>query len=89
MAAAKPERYLVQDLQQIVGNCAMWWRPHRQGYTANLNDAGVYSKAQALGIEAEAPRRARAWPLHEVMELSECHCDVQKLPARDAGDPNA
>jgi hypothetical protein len=31
---------------------AMWWRPNSRGYTFNLKEAGVYTKAQADEIDA-------------------------------------
>lgn len=28
----------------------MWWRAERQGYTANVNEAGFYSESEAADI---------------------------------------
>jgi hypothetical protein len=33
---------------------AMWWGPHRQGYTSSLPHAGVYSEHEARQIERES-----------------------------------
>jgi len=43
MSAIK-QQYVILDTRQIVGNCAMFWRPDGAGYTCDLNDAGLYEK---------------------------------------------
>jgi hypothetical protein len=35
---------------------ARWWRPHSQGYTALISNAGRYTKAQATEICENANR---------------------------------
>lgn len=40
-------RFYILDVRTIVGNCALWWRPNGQGYTTDLNEAGLYSEAHA------------------------------------------
>lgn len=45
-AGQEPKQYVILDTRQIVGNCAMFWRPDGAGYTCDLNDAGLYDKTK-------------------------------------------
>ena len=38
-------KYFILDSRSIIGNEALWWRPDSQGYTTNLNEAGVYDES--------------------------------------------
>ena len=40
----------------------LWWRPESCGYTTHLDQAGVYTEAQAKSIEAESGRDVLAVP---------------------------
>ena len=45
---SEPERdHYILDIRSVVGNCALWWGPNGQGYTCNLDDAGLYTRAEA------------------------------------------
>jgi hypothetical protein len=41
------ELFYILDTRTIVGNCALWWRPNGEGYTCNLDDAGIWTAATA------------------------------------------
>jgi len=43
----KAERFYIIDTRQIVGNCALFWCPDGAGYTTQLEEAGLYSEADA------------------------------------------
>ena len=45
-AKPEPKQYVILDTRQIVGNCAMFWRPDGAGYTCDLSDAGLYDKTE-------------------------------------------
>jgi hypothetical protein len=43
--------YVIEATDGHDGVSALWWKPDRCGYTTNLNDAGLYSEADARVIE--------------------------------------
>lgn len=50
--------YYVQDTRQIVGNCVLWWCPDSNGYTTQLNEAGLYTRERVLRMRDTD----RPWP---------------------------
>ncbi len=40
--------YLILDMREVVGNCALFWRPEGRGYTCNLDEAGLYTYEEAM-----------------------------------------
>ena len=44
------DKYLIACLRYDSGNFLLLWGPKRNGYTTNLNGAGVYTKEEALKI---------------------------------------
>jgi len=45
--SSSEQLYYILDSRTVVGNCAMWWRPEGAGYTAELDEAGLYTKEKA------------------------------------------
>ena len=43
----KTERFYIIDTRMIVGNCALFWCPNGNGYTTQLEEAGLYSEEDA------------------------------------------
>lgn len=44
-----PEKlYYIQNGWEMNGNTMVWWRPNSCGYTLNINQAGKYTKEDAL-----------------------------------------
>lgn len=39
--------FYIQDSRQMVGNCMLFWRPNRSGYTTDIDEAGVYTREEA------------------------------------------
>ena len=72
--------YYIQDTRQVVGNCVLWWRAERAGYTCDLSDAGLYTE------EARRITRLRgtdiAWPRELVESLVIKHVRFEPLQDR-------
>lgn len=60
----------------FVGNCLVWWRPLQTGYTTNLDDAGKYTREQALAIIKIRPNEDLAWPVDYIDSLAQRHVNV-------------
>lgn len=63
------ELYYIQN--GYVGNAIMWWRHDSKGYTTDFDQAGKYTKEQALGI-IKRPED-RAWPCSYVDGQKDAH----------------
>ena len=70
--------YYIQDTRQVVGNCLMFWREGNNGYTYNLDEAGMYTLEEAEKI---CRNRASDRMLEKsyVDSLAERHVDIQDL----------
>jgi len=44
---ANAVKFYILDSRTIVGNCALFWRPNGNGYTCDLNEAGLYTEEEA------------------------------------------
>lgn len=55
------ERFYIQHTECFAGDYILWWGPDNNGYTYDLDRAGLYSKQDASQIVAMR-RRERAWP---------------------------
>jgi hypothetical protein len=48
-------RYLILA-NSVKGEHALWWRPNKTGYTVELSKAGVYTRAELIGLrETDIP----------------------------------
>ncbi len=81
--------YYVQDARPgaTVGNCVSWWGPNGSGYRCDIDEAGQYTGAHAMGLRASDV----AWPVALVRAKARLYVDHQKLDAaanavRDAAD---
>lgn len=77
-ATTPDEPYLIRNL--VGGEMALWWKPERAGYTANVDKAGRYTRE-----EAEAQARARntdeAWPLSKALALASRYVPNETITA--------
>ena len=73
--------YYIQDKRTTCGNCVMWWRQGRAGYTAHLELAEVFTEAEAMAI---ARNRATdvPWPKDVIDSIAGLTVDHQRLPDR-------
>jgi hypothetical protein len=39
--------FFILDTRTPVGNCALWWAKDSRGYTCDLDEAGIYTEAEA------------------------------------------
>jgi hypothetical protein len=77
--------YYVQDTRHVVGNCALWWRVDRAGYTCDLDKAGKYNGAEAAQMrESDVP-----WPVVHVEAhvIRHVRADVVGMERRDEHRP--
>jgi hypothetical protein len=46
----KPELYYIQDTRSHISDCAMFWAIGENGYTTDINKAGLFNKDEAKKI---------------------------------------
>lgn len=74
-------KYYLQDARGCVGNCGSWWRPNGQGYTCDIDDAGIYTGADVKTLrDTDIP-----WPIDYVIArvIRHVRVDNQAFHARD------
>lgn len=71
--------YYVQDARHVVGNCVLWERPDRHGYTCELADAGLFTREQARYITENAHGDRVAWRASDVQRLAIGHVHANAL----------
>jgi hypothetical protein len=67
--------YYLIDMRSTVGNCALFWRPHGNGYTTQLEEAGLYT------LEEAASHRPTDVPVHKdhVAKAAVTHVRLDRL----------
>jgi len=65
------ELYYIQN--GWVGDARLWWRPNSKGYTIRINEAGKYTKEEALKIINNRPIEDCAWLCSYVDGAKEHH----------------
>ncbi len=70
--------FYIQNLGTI-GNCLRWWRPSGNGYTYNLDEAGVFTEEKARALCAGRPKEDILWPCVEINNLAHFHVDSESL----------
>ena len=72
------EQYYLQESETIVGNCMLFWRKDRKGYTTNLDEAHIFTRE-----EAQAQQRCREtdipWPKKLLDSMSERSVNIQRV----------
>jgi len=70
----------IQDKRGYVGNDVLWWGKGSSGYTADLNEAEVYTLEEAL---KNTDRETDIfWPFDYINGLARSVVDMQKLNKR-------
>lgn len=57
----------------FVGNCLLFWRPKREGYTCNLDEAGKYEELEAREICKVRKGQDTMYPCHLVDKKAQRH----------------
>lgn len=81
--APAEKRYYILDTRQVVGNCALFWRPEGMGYTTNLKEAGLFSKDEMRNVRPTdifiEPAAARACAVtHVSLERLRAKCNLRE-----------
>ena len=71
------DRYYIQDTRQFCGNAMLFWCPKGAGYTAHLENAGIYSLSEAR-IKTERGT-ARLIPVETIDGAATLQVDIQRL----------
>lgn len=77
---AQPMFY-IQDTRGFVGNCPMWWGPDGRGYVTRLDEAGRYTKEEAIR-QNKARDTDIPWPCDEIDKLARPTVDFQHMRPR-------
>lgn len=73
VAKNKDPEFVILYSKQCNGNCAIFWRPKRNGYTIDLDEAGRYSKEEALEIHEGRHGEDMPVPVEEAYKLAQRH----------------
>lgn len=69
--------YYIQDTRAQRGDCALFERAGRLGYTTNLSEAGLFSESEANAIVSGGQRRR--WSKEELWAASVVHVSRERL----------
>jgi hypothetical protein len=77
MVSPGEPRFYIQQRENVVGNCAVWWRPAAEGYTCDLKQAGQFTVEE---VRRYVYRSCDvAFPVEEVDRLAVMHVRVESL----------
>lgn len=62
------------------GDCLLWWRENRCGYTMNLDEALKLPEQEARTLCAGRPDEDFAWPVEEIDQVAERHVNSERFP---------
>jgi hypothetical protein len=74
------ELFYIRDTRSYVGNCVLWWRAGRNGYTTNLDDAEQFVREEAEKICSERDTDVM-YPVSKMENIARLHVDHQDLQA--------
>ncbi len=70
--------YYIQNVG-FCGDCLRWWREDRNGYTSNLDDALLVTKAEARNICRDRPREDIPRPATQVDKAAHRHVNFESV----------
>lgn len=82
----KERMYYLRDDRQVVGNCLLWWRKGRSGYTCNLDDAHIFTEKEAFA-QHSSRETDRPYPKDYIDGIAYRHVDHQVVDKDEWVDP--
>jgi hypothetical protein len=70
--------YYIQNVG-FTGNCLRWWKTGKCGYTCELDQAMMVTKAEADHICSSRPKEDIAWPVDLVDDAARLHVTQDAL----------
>lgn len=77
------ELYYLQDSRSYVGNDVLWWAKDGNGYTTDLSNAHVYTKADAIA-QHESRLTDIPWPKAYIDAKTRPAVDMQYINRNEA-----
>ncbi len=79
------DEYYVQNSRQYVGNDILWWRKGWNGYTCNIEEAHVFTIAEAISVHNTRPTDV-PWPKDYIDARTTKVIDIQDVRRKDVDD---
>lgn len=73
--------YYIQN--GYVGNTMLFWRKNGDGYTTNLDEAGIWDEESAKTICANRNKNNRAWPISYIDKIASLQVDTQRADGKN------
>lgn len=70
-----PGLFYIQDSRSYVGNDVLWWRPNSEGYTCQIDEAGLYDEAFCRGVRSTD----KIWRWEDIGRLAARVIDTQRM----------
>ena len=80
------EEFVLQDTRVHYGNCMVFWAKNSSGYTSNIEDAKVFTRANAFKQHA-CRDTDRPWPLAYITTKAKPRVDFQDCEYSKAINP--
>src|ERR1700722_14551761 len=74
------ERFYIQN-KGFCGDCLLWWRRNRCGYTTDLSEALMVGRDEAESICKDRPWEDVMWPTSLIDRLASLHLNSEHLNA--------
>jgi len=82
--SADDDLYYLQ-VKGFSGNSLLWWRQGRHGYTADIRQAHVFTKAEAFGQATVRPTEDFPWKKSYIDTHLQHHVHVDTVQRSDKG----
>lgn len=72
-------KYYIWNKGHFEGNCVIFWKQNKCGYTVNLVEAGLWDKDEAFDICKTRPAEDVPLKEHLVRSCSQVVCNFERL----------